>query len=170
MLGGGEDLGASIARVNALAQRLGLSSAVYDHPPAFGDETGAEVDNAMTPSDMNRLLSMLWRGEILSPDMTAYFLGRMTDVSPGLQYLTARSAGDNAVVSHKNGFYWGDFGYVDTDAGIVTAYREDGSSYAYAVSYFAANVPDQFGDVELGQEILRLVWSYFEGEYGAAVP
>ncbi|HEY7268813.1 MAG TPA: serine hydrolase [Dehalococcoidia bacterium] len=166
MLGSG-DLESGLARVRSLAASLGLTSAVYDHPPAFGDESFALVDNTMTPADMNRLLAMLWRGELLSPDLTQYILDRMSDVYPGLQYLLAAGAGPEAVVSHKNGFFWSDDGYFDNDAGIVAVYS-DGGFYAYAISYYASYVPEEFADVDAGQRIAARVWAYFRSKYGAA--
>ncbi len=167
---GGGDLGAGIQRVVDLAQRLGLSSAVYDHPPGFEDEGVAQVDNTMTPADMNRLLGMLWRGEILAPEWTAYLLGRMADVSPSLQYLIAGGVGEGATVMHKNGFYITDdgYGYVDNDAGIVTVETETGS-YSYALSFFSF-VADGEGEIGPGQKISALVWGYFEAKYGAPSP
>ncbi len=167
---GGGDLGAGIQRIMDLAQSLGLSSAVYDHPPAFEDEGVGQVDNTMTPTDMNRLLGMLWRGDILTPEWTQYLLRRMADVSPSLQYLIAAGVGEGATVMHKNGFYITDdgYGYVDNDAGIVTVQTETGS-YSYALSFFSY-VPDGDGEIEPGQEISALVWGYFQAKYGTPSP
>ncbi len=169
MIGGG-DLAEGIARVAELARGLGLDSAVYDHPPAFEEESLNLVENTITPRDMNLLLSKLWHGEILDPQWTAYLLRHMTEVSPGLRYLLERGTSYEAVVHHKNGFYGTEEGgYVDNDVGIVS-FTVDGTVYAYAISYFGSNVMGEFADASLGQELSAIAWSFFAERHGLALP
>ena len=209
---GGGDVRTGVARVREIPQRLGLTTAVFDHPPAYDHESisipaessllaestpvtvaplpdldaiidpipvvaapdeaealeeGAPLvvpDNVISPIDMNRLLSALWRGEILTPEWTEYLLDRLTGVSPGLQYLIGASGGGRAVVSHKNGYYWTPNGHTDNDTGIVR-FSVGGVEHAYAVSYYAAQLKAEFADIVIGQRLMRLVWNYFQDRY-----
>jgi hypothetical protein len=209
LLGGG-DVHLGITRVRELATRLELSNAVFDHPPAYDDDSlvfvpepveaapgeaafipdpdawivpdprppveapidepplpAAVPDNVISPLDMNRVLAALWHGQLLDPEWTSYLLERLTRVSPGLQYLVASSGRDSAVVSHKNGYYWTPHGWTDNDVGIVRFWA-GGKEHAYAVSYYAAGLRAELGDVVIGQRLMRIVWDYFRARYPAS--
>jgi len=159
---GNDDLTAGIARINALAKSLGVDI-YYDHPPAFGDDAPNGGDNYVRASDMNAVLSALWQGKIVNGEWRDYLLKKLTGVKPGLQYLIPAGVGDG-VVSHKNGFVWTAEGWADNDVGIVS-FRSGGQTYAYAISYFANWVPDEYGDINVGQRVSRLAWNYFEDAY-----
>jgi beta-lactamase class A len=161
---GAGDLGAGMKKVNDLGDRLRIEIR-YDHPPAFIEESLTGLENAVTANDMNALLAALWNQQILTPEWTDYLLQKLTGVKPGLQYLIPAGVG-NAAVSHKNGFVWTAFGWIDNDVGIVS-FNAGGQTYAYAISYFASWVPNEYGDITLGQRISSLVWSYFESLYGS---
>jgi hypothetical protein len=160
---GGGDLWAAMRKVNDLAKSLGVGI-YYDHPPAFLEESLSGVDNFVTANSMNALLAALWHQQALNPDWTDYLLDKLTDVKPGLQYLIPAGVG-NATVSHKNGFVWTARGWIDNDVGIVS-FRAGGQTYAYAISYFASWVPDEYGDIVLGQRLSSLAWSHFQAIYG----
>jgi hypothetical protein len=197
---GAGDLQTGAARVRELIASLGLSTAVFDHPPAYdgdslallpptpvalppqhlleGQEYGwyeREIlewvppehvpDNLISAVDMNTVLAALWRGEILNPEWTQYLLGAMTGVSGGLQYLLGSSGGGSAVVSHKNGYYWTPDGWTDNDVGIVR-FKVAGVEHAYAVSYYAAQLDAELGDVGIGQRLMSIIWNYFRQKYG----
>jgi Beta-lactamase enzyme family len=197
MIGGG-DIRAGVTRVRELASRLGLQTAVFDHPPAYdaysaslpppaptdtqvNEPVDPEVspetefllqpqpdvvvpDNVISPSDMNRVLGALWRDDILSPEWTSYLMNRMTRVSPGLQYILGSSAGFSTVVSHKNGYYWTPEGHTDSDVGIVR-FTVAETEYAYAVSYYAAHLDDEFDDIGVAQRLMRVARDYFDEKY-----
>lgn len=180
-IAGGGDPAASVARVQAMWDALGMSNSRIDHPPAYsgdgelalfampGGATAAAVpdeeNNWTTANDIARALKALYAGELLSPEGTADLLDRLTNVKAGLNYLVAFIPGE-AKVSHKNGFFPEPGGtWVDNDVGIVRVERE-GVSYAYAVAFFSDTVVGKYNDVPLGQEISRLAWEYFESVYG----
>lgn len=156
ILGGG-DVMAGVAKVAKLIEvDLGLSSTVFDHPPIYTEDSrGISEDNWVTARDANLALTKLWNGEVCSFGCRDYLLAKWVEVKPGLQYLTAAVPG---VVSHKNGFFGG--GSVDNDIGIVR-----GENFAYAISLFSQNVPSEYGDVALFQDIGSSVWDYFSAKY-----
>lgn len=152
-----------VRKVAALHSELGFELTLIDHPPAFGDDTvGVNSDNWATAREVNRALAALYDGEILGPAMTAYLLDAMIEVKVGLNYLTAW--GNGGVTSHKNGFFPYSDGYVDNDVGIVR-FERNGERLAYAVGFFSDGVPDKYGDIVLGQQLMSLAWEYFDAAY-----
>jgi len=163
---GDGDATSGVARVSALLKGLGLSEVIIDHPPAFpGDSLGVDLNNWITAAAVNRALVQLYRGEILDEEHTAYLLEAMTGVKAGLNYLVAYTPGE-AVVSHKNGFFYGSNGYVDNDAGIVT-FRRNGVTYAYALTLLSQGVPVKYDDIPLANQVSTLAWNYFTAAYPA---
>ena len=161
-LSGSGDLWAGMKKVNELAKRLG-GNILYDHPPAFPHETLTGSENILTAKNTNAVLAALWNQQILTPEWTDYLLEKLIGVKPGLQYLIPAGVGE-AVVSHKNGFVWTALGWIDNDLGVVS-FQAGGQTYAYAISYFASWVPEEYGDIALGQRISSLAWSYFKSLY-----
>ena len=153
-----------VGRVQRLVEdRLGLSSIIIDHPPAYPEESrGVNSDNWVTAEQLNESLAILYRGGILEPAWRDYLLAKMVEVKPGLNYLTAYGTG--GVVSHKNGFFANSSGWIDNDIGIVR-FERGGVIYAYAISLLSQKVPWKYGDIPLGQRISELVWGYFNGKY-----
>jgi len=166
---GGGNSYAGLWKVNDLLwNKLGLASAVYDHPPANDVYTlvpGQWQENRISPLDFNRALAMLYRGELLNPEWTAYLIDKMSRVKPGLNHLIPAGVGDPAaVVSHKNGYIDYVPYYVDNDVGIVTFRRGD-RQYAYALTFWSQDNPWVLSDVTLGQTVSRLVWEHFSAAY-----
>ena len=166
---GGGNSYAGLWKVNDLLKnKLRLASAVYDHPPANDTYTlapGQWQENRISPLDFNRALTMLYRGELLSPEWTAYLIDKMSRVKPGLNHLIPAGVGDPAaVVSHKNGYIDYVPYYVDNDVGIVTFRRGD-RQYAYALTFWSQDNPWVLSDVTLGQTVSRLVWEHFSATY-----
>ena len=156
-------------KVNDLLQnRLKLASALYDHPPANDVVTlvsGQWQENRISPLDFNRALAMLYRGELLNPEWTAYLLDKMSRVKPGLNHLIPAGVSDPAaVVSHKNGYIDYVPYYVDNDVGIVS-FRRGERQYAYALTFWSQDNPWVLSDVTLGQTVSRLVWEHFSATY-----
>lgn len=163
---GNGDLAAGIAQVNAFMQSLGMTSTLMDHPPAFPQESQFGLaDNRITALDVNRALQALWDGRVLTPGWRDYFLGKMTLVKPGLNYLIPAGVGYGATVSHKNGFLYSE-GWADNDIGIVW-FNRGGQRYGYAISYYAQGVPYKYADIPEGQRIASLAWQWFVGRYGS---
>jgi hypothetical protein len=88
----------------------------------------------------------------------------MTRVSPGLQYILGTFAGSGNVVSHKNGYTWTPNGHTDGDVGLVR-FMVDDTEHAYAVSYYADQLDDEFGDIGIAQRLMRITRDYFNQKY-----
>lgn len=160
---GAGDIASGLAKVNRLLESLGLSTSLYDHPPAYPHESLYGTVNVLTANEMNRALVALYEARIVEPGWRDYLLNKLTGVKPGLQYLIPAGVG-NAVVSHKNGFLADYRGWVDNDAGIVM-FDRSGRRYAYALSFFTEEVPYKYADIPLGQTVSSLVWQYFSSRY-----
>jgi len=157
------DATVGVEKVAALHRALGHESTIIDHPPAFAHDTiGVSSDNWVTAREVNDALAALYRGELLSPELTAYLLEAMTEVKLGLNYLTAY--GNGGVTSHKNGFFPYGGGYVDNDAGIVR-FERGGQEYAYAIGFYSDEVPTKYADIVLGQTLMAMAWEYFDSTY-----
>ncbi len=113
---------------------------------------------------MNRALAALWAGEVVEGEMRDYLLEVLGDVKPGLNYLSA--AVPEGTVSHKNGFFIASNGYVDNDVGIIRLQRGD-KEYAYAFSFLSEQVPSEYGDVILGQQLGALAYEVMAARYPA---
>lgn len=160
---GGGDVLAGVRAVNTLLHEIGMTSSLVDHPPAFPHESlGLDPDNWLTARDVNRGLAAFYAGELLSADLTAYLIEAMTQVKPGLNYLTA-IIGGTAVVSHKNGFVWVPAGYVDNDAAIVRF--GPNLEHAYAITFLSEAVPVKYADIPTGQALVIETWEYFHDAY-----
>jgi beta-lactamase class A len=157
------DLGAGLVKIDQLLDQLGLAVSLYDHPPAYPQESLYGSANLLTANEMNRALTALYQARVVEPAWRDYLLGKLIGVKPGLQYLIPAGVGDG-VVAHKNGFFAELRGWVDNDAGIVI-FDRSGGRYAYAISFFTENVPYKYADIPLGQTVSRLVWQYFSGRY-----
>lgn len=166
--GGGSSL-AGLWKVNDLLRNtLKLKTAVYDHPPANDVSTlkpGEWHANRISPLDFNRALTMLYRGEVVSPAWTGYLIDKMSRVSPGLNHLIAAGVGDpNAIVAHKNGYIDYVPYYVDNDIGLVI-FNRGGKQYGYAITFWSQDNPWVLSDAPLGQAVSRLTWEHFSATY-----
>ncbi len=161
---GGGDSREGVRKINAIAAELGLENVQFDHPPAYpGESLGLDVSNWLTAEDMNGALGALYHGDLLGEEMSAHLMGALSQVTPGLNYLTASTP--DAIVSHKNGFFpIPGGGWVDNDAGIVR-FERNGQEYAYAVTFLSQDVPVRLGDITLGQKLMALTWDYFSARY-----
>jgi hypothetical protein len=163
-IAGDGDATEGVRRVGELHAELGLDDILIDHPPAFGgDSLGIDFNNWLTAESVNVAMAEVWHGEMLDEANRAYLLDALAGVKPGLNYLTAYVPGE-AVVSHKNGFFPSDIGYIDNDAGIVQVSGPDGG-YAYVVTFLAEGTPYKYADLPLGQELMRMTWEWFAARY-----
>jgi hypothetical protein len=165
VIAGGGDGAEGVRRVEALIRSLRLDDVLIDHPPAFHEYSlGIDYNNFVTAESMNRALAALWAGEVVEGEMRDYLLEVLGEVKPGLNYLTA--VVPEGSVSHKNGFFYGSNGYVDNDSGIVRLQRGD-KEYAYAVTFLSQQVPSEYGDVTLGQQLGALAYAVMAARYPA---
>lgn len=165
IIGGGEVI-AGVGKVERLLhETLKLDAAVIDHPPAYPEwSLGISGENWTTAEAMNSALGALYRGELLNSEWTNYLLEAMRLVKPGLNYLTANLP-EEAVVSHKNGFFWAEDGYIDNDTAIVR-FEAGGQWYAYAITFVSEQVDEEYADIWLGRDLVRMTWEYFRAVYG----
>ena len=166
--GGGDSL-AGLWKVNDLLRNtLKLRTAVYDHPPANDTATlkpGEWQENTISPLDFNRALTMLYRGQVVSPAWTGYLIDKMSSVSPGLNHLIQAGVADpTAIVAHKNGYIDYIPYYVDNDIGLVI-FNRGGKQYAYAITFWSQDNPWVLSDAPLGQTVSRLAWEHFSATY-----
>ncbi len=167
--GGGDGLRGLVKINDLLSNQLGLKSALYDHPPAAGDVltlTPARFQaNLISPLDFNRALAMLYRGELLDEQWTAYLIDKMSRVKPGLSHLLPYGVTDpGATVAHKNGFIDYIPYYVDNDVGLVIFERGE-KRRAYAMTFWSQDNPWVLSDVALGQTLSAMAWQHFSEAY-----
>lgn len=163
LIAGEGDGAEGVRRVQGLIAELGLEDILIDHPPAFHEHSlGIDFNNYVTAESMNRALAALWAGEVVDGELRDYLLEVLGDVKPGLNYLTA--VVPDGTVSHKNGFFIGSNGYVDNDVGIIRLQRGD-EEYAYALTFLSQQVPSEYGDVALGQQLGALAYEVMAARY-----
>jgi Beta-lactamase enzyme family len=167
VIAGNGDGTEGVRRVRDLIEKsFELEDVLLDHPPAFHEYSlDLDYNNYVTAEAMNRALATLWAGDVIDAAMRDYLLEVMTQVKPGLNYLSA--AVPEGIVSHKNGFFYGSNGYVDNDVGIIRLQRGD-TEYAYALSFLSQQVPTEYGDVTLGQQLGALAYEVMSARYPAA--
>jgi beta-lactamase class A len=163
-IAGGGDIRAGVSRVDALMRELGLTDSVLDHPPLYAEFSLGRGDNWLTANEANEALVALWQGDLLTPAWRDYLLSRLATVKPGLNYLTGILASSGAVVSHKNGFFEYDEGFVDNDLGIVR-FRRGEQEIAFAITFLSEGVPTKYADIALGQQLVQLAFAYFSAVY-----
>lgn len=162
---GDDNLYRGIERLNVFMQALGMHDTLFDHPPAFPEESlNGGINNETTARDANRGLRALWDGQVVSPVWRDYLLQKMTLVKPGLQYIIG-SAGYDAVRSHKNGFLY-EQGWSDNDIGIVW-FERGGQRYGYAISFYSQYLRGKYDAIPLAQEIAAQAYEWFVSRYGA---
>jgi hypothetical protein len=155
---------AGVYKINDLMARLGMSSSLFDHPPAYPNEFSLRGwPNVITANDANRALAQFYHGGVVNWQWRDYLMEKMTHVKPGLQYLLPAGVG-NGTVSHKNGFSWVSSGWIDNDIGIVT-FNSSGGRRAYAISLYIQDIGTEYADISIGQTVSRLVWRYFANRY-----
>ncbi|HEU0072789.1 MAG TPA: serine hydrolase [Dehalococcoidia bacterium] len=165
VIAGQGDGSEGVRRVQRLIASLELDDVLIDHPPAFHEHSlGIDFNNYVTAESMNRALAALWAGDVVEGEMRDYLLEVLGEVKPGLNYLTA--VVPDGTVSHKNGFFIASNGYVDNDVGIIRLQRGD-EEYAYALSFLSEQVPSEYGDVALGQQIGALAYGVMAARYPA---
>jgi len=157
------DFGVGVARAREMMASWGMRASVFDHVPYYGDET---QNNLLTALETNAVLSKLYRGELFSPEWTAYTLERLRDIKWGLNYILPGWLPYEATVAHKIGYYWDYDGWVNNDAGIVTFTGLDGQQKAYAITYLSQKAATEYTGYSFGARLSWIVWDWFEAAYG----
>lgn len=163
---GGGDIGAGVQRINGIIRDLGGAGSIITHPPAYpGEEYGYAAshgitDNLLTTDDLNLALGKLYRGEVLSPEMTGYVLWSMTIATDFLDGSLGGPLPDEATLYHKIGVLYQPFN-VWNDSGIVV-FNRDGQEYAYAISYLGGGTSGSYHEsYGHGYQLSLIVWEAF---------
>lgn len=159
---------AGVQRARELMSSWGMTASFYDHVPYYG--TLPYTPNILTALETNAVLSKLWRGQLFSPEWTAYTLGRLRNISPDLQYTLPALLPPEATVAHKIGFYPDDDGWVENDAGIVSFTGADGREKAYAITYMSQEANSDSIGTSFGAKLSRDVWDWFADKYQLGSP
>lgn len=163
---GGGDIGAGVRRINGIIEDMGGTGSIITHPPAYpGEEYGYAAthgitDNFLTTNDLNLALGKLYRGEVLSPEMTDYVLWSMTIATDFLDGSLGGPLPGDARFYHKIGLLYEPFN-VWNDAGIVV-FNRDGEDYAYAISYLGGGTSGSYHEsYDHGYQLSQIVWEAF---------
>ncbi len=156
------DFRAGVARAREMMASWGMRASVYDHVPYYGD---GDQNNLLTALETNAVLSKLYRGDLFSPEWTAYTLARLRNIKWGLNYILPGWLPYEATVAHKIGYYWDSDGWVNNDAGIVTFTGLDGQQKAYAITYLSERAATEYTGYSFGARLSWIVWDWFDTAY-----
>ena len=153
---------AGVARGQEMMRSWGMVSSQFNQVPYYPTGTGT---NRLTALEVNLVLGKLYRGELFSPEWTAYTLARLREISPGLNYILPGQLPGAATVAHKIGYYSDRDGWVNNDVGIVTFTGQDGEQKAYAITYLSQKARTEYTGYSFGAWLSRMVWDMFEATY-----
>ena len=151
-----------VARGQEMMRSWGMVSSQFNQVPYYPTGTGT---NRLTALEVNLVLGKLYRGELFSPEWTAYTLARLREISPGLNYILPGQLPGAATVAHKIGYYSDRDGWVNNDVGIVTFTGQDGEQKAYAITYLSQKARTEYTGYSFGAWLSRMVWDMFEATY-----
>jgi hypothetical protein len=161
---------AGVDRAQEMMRSWGMVASEFHQVPYYA--TGTEI-NLLTALEVNLALTKLYRGEMFSPEWTAYTLIRLREVNWGLNYILPGQLPRSVVaVAHKIGFYADWDGWVNNDAGIVTFTGADGQEKVYAITYLSQQARTEYTGYSFGARLSRIVWDWFDATYrqGMAPP
>jgi len=153
---------AGVDRAQEMMRSWGMVASEFHQVPYYA--TGTAI-NRLTGLEVNLALTKLYRGEMFSPEWTAYTLARLREVNVGLNYMLPGRLPRSAVVAHKIGFYADWDGWVNNDAGVVTFTGSDGQQKAYVVTYLSQKARTEYTGYSFGARLSGIVWDYFEATY-----
>ena len=153
---------AAVARGQEMMRSWGMVSSQFNQVPYYPTGMGS---NRLTALEVNLVLGKLYRGELFSPEWTAYTLARLREISPGLNYILPGQLPGAATVAHKIGYYSDRDGWVNNDVGIVTFTGQDGEEKAYAITYLSQKARTEYTGYSFGAWLSRMVWDLFEATY-----
>jgi len=149
-------------RANELMQSWGMKDSVYTHVPGYPGPDARP--NILTARETNMILGKLYRGELFSPEWTAYAIDRLLDIKPGLNYVLPLFLPWGTRVAHKIGYYQDADGWVYNDVGIVMMVQGD-RQVAYAISYLSQAMPTEYEGYIAGAELSKTVYDWFAQRY-----
>jgi hypothetical protein len=155
-------LAEAVRRANELMQSWGMKDSLFAHVPGYPE--GDWRSNVLTARETNMILAKLYRGELFSPEWTAYAIDRLLDIKPGLNYVLPLFLPWGTRVAHKIGYYQDADGWVYNDVGIVMTVQGD-RQIAYAISYLSQAMPTEYEGYIAGAELSKIVYDWFDQRY-----
>jgi hypothetical protein len=155
-------LAEAVRRANELMQSWGMKDSLFAHVPGYPE--GDWRSNILTARETNMILAKLYRGELFSPEWTAYAIDRLLDIKPGLNYVLPLFLPWGTRVAHKIGYYQDADGWVYNDVGIVMTVQGD-RQIAYAISYLSQAMPTEYEGYIAGAELSKAVYDWFAQRY-----
>jgi len=149
-------------RADELMQSWGMKDSSYGYVPGYPGQDWRP--NILTARETNMILAKLYRGELFSPEWTAYAIDRLLDIKPGLNYVLPLFLPPQVRVAHKIGYYQGWNGWVYNDVGIVMMVQ-GGEQIAYAISYLSQEMPSEYAGYISGAELSKTVYDWFDQRY-----
>jgi beta-lactamase class A len=159
----GNNYDAGLRHAQNQMRAWGMSASVFDHVAYYGD---GSQNNLLTALETNQTLAKLYRGELFNAEWTAYTLGVLRNIKPGLNYMIPGALPAAATVAHKIGYYADSDGWVNADAGIVTFRGRDGSTKAYVITYLSQRASSESTGYSFGTRLSRMAWDWFAATYG----
>jgi hypothetical protein len=156
-----------VQRGREMMASWGMSASLFDHVAYYGT---SNQNNLLTALETNLALTKLYRGQMFDAQWTAYALGRLRAIKPGLNYMIPGQLPPVATVAHKIGYYLDSDGWVNADAGIVTFPGADGQEKAYAITYLSEQAPSEYAGYSFGAHLSGVVWRWFDERYRQSVP
>ena len=151
-----------VRRANELMQSWGMKDSLFAHVPGYPGQDSRS--NILTARETNMILAKLYRGELFSPEWTAYAIDRLLDIKPGLNYVLPLFLPPGTRVAHKIGYYADSDGWVYNDVGIVMMVQGD-KQVAYVISYLSQAMPSEYAGYIFGAELSKIVYDWFGQRY-----
>ena len=149
-------------RANELMRSWGMKDSIFGYLPGYPGRDSRP--NILTASETNMILAKLYRGELFSPEWTAYAIDRLLDIKPGLNYVLPLFLPWGTRVAHKIGYYQDGDGWVYNDVGSVMT-TQGGQQIAYAISYLSQAMPTEYEGYISGAELSKIVYDWFDQRY-----
>jgi hypothetical protein len=157
-----------VAHARELMSGWGMKLAWYDHIPYYGGDNPPA--NILTPLESTGILTRLWNDQLFNEQWTDYTISVLRDSYAYADYILPKYLPWYVTVGHKIGYYWDYDGWVNNDVGIVSWAGPDGSTKAYAISYFSQNAPSEAAGYTFGQRLSLDTYNFMVNRYGVYQP
>lgn len=158
-----------VVHARELMNTWGMKMAWYDHIPYYGGSDSPPA-NILTPLETTNVLRRLWNNELFNEQWTDYTISVLRDSYAYADYILPKYLPWYVTVGHKIGYYWDYDGWVNNDVGIVSWAAADGSTKAYAISYFSQYAPSEAAGYTFGQRLSLDAYNFMAGRYGVDTP
>ncbi|MBI4057747.1 serine hydrolase [Candidatus Microgenomates bacterium] len=171
---------AGATRINQMIGGLGLTTAFFDHPPAFPHKGLEGRPNLMTADEAVDIMAKLYRNQIFKDQKwTDFAIQRLVEGKPGLNYMVGIGVRSEpgVRVAHKIGYFsdpddsWRD---VECDAGLILINNPGtpNGEIAYAMAIFSkgnthspSDRPSILYDGWFTWHVSRAAYNFFKKQY-----